>query len=220
MGACAAWALGLAPPASAATNQFQAWTPAYLNLSFNDRVSGWYEAQPRFDEFGVSQLLLRTGLGYRFYGRWSGWLGYAWTPSIQPKFRTENRIYQQLLYSDDFDWGRLMSRTRLEQRWIGDTSGVAIRARTLLRGQVPVSDDDRWRVVGQDEVFANLNSVENGPTSGFDQNRLFFGVNRVVNEHLNVDVGYQFQYVNRREPGFPDAINHVLLIQLFFDASL
>lgn len=206
--------------ARAVSQQFQGWTPAYLNLAFNDRVNGWYEVQPRFSEDGVSQLLLRTALGYRFYGRWSAWLGYAWTPSLQPNFRTENRIFQQLLYSDDFWFGHLMSRTRFEQRWIGNTSGVALRARTLLRDQIPISDDEKWRVVAQDEVFVNLNSPKGGPVSGFDQNRLFFGINRVVNEHLNVDVGYQFQYLNRREPGFPDDVNHVLLIQLFFNAAL
>lgn len=206
--------------ARAANNQFQGWTPAYLNLAFNDRWNGWYEVQPRFSEVGVSQLLLRTAVGYRFYGNWSAWLGYAWTPTIQPKYQTENRIFQQLLWADDLSAGRLMSRTRLEQRWIGGADGVAIRFRTLLRYHLAFTDDELWRGVAQDEVFVNLNSPDGGPVSGFDQNRLFFGVNRVVNEHLNVDVGYQFQYVNRREPGFPDTINHVLLIQLFFDAAL
>lgn len=210
----------LATSARAADQQFQAWTPAYLNLQFNDRLNGWYEVQPRFSEDGVSQLLLRTALGYRFYDRWSAWLGYAWTPSLQPDFRTENRIFQQLLYSDDFSFGRLTSRTRLEQRWIGGADGVAVRFRTLLRDQIPFTDDGLWRAVVQDEVFVNLNSPEGGPVSGFDQNRLFVGINRLFGENLNVDVGYQFQYLNRREPGFPDDINHVLLIQLFFDAAL
>lgn len=206
--------------ATAADHQFQGWTPAYLNLAFNDRVNGWYEVQPRFSEDGVSQLLLRTALGYRFYGRWSAWLGYAWTPSLQPDFQTENRIFQQLLYADDFWFGRLTSRTRLEQRWIGGADGVAWRARTLLRDQIPFTDDGLWRAVAQDEVFFNLNSPEDGPVSGFDQNRLFVGVNYLVNQNLNIDLGYQFQYLNRREPGFPDDITHVLLVQLFFDAAL
>lgn len=208
----------LASETTATTNQFQLWTPAYLNLSFNDRVTGWYEVQPRFAN-GISQLILRTGLGYRFYGRWSGWLGYAWVPSFDP-FRTENRIYQQLLYSDDFWFGRLTSRTRFEQRWIENTSGVALRLRTLLRDQVPLTDDGRWRFVGQDEVFVNLNSPTGGPASGFDQNRFFVGINRLFGPHLNVDVGYQLQWVNRQEPGFPDDLNHILLLQLFFDAAL
>lgn len=210
----------LTTSAAAAEHQFQAWTPAYLNLGFNDRINGWYEIQPRFSEDGVSQLLLRTAVGYRFYGRWSAWLGYAWTPSLQPNFRTENRIFQQLLYADDFSFGRLTSRTRFEQRWIGGADGVALRLRTLLRDQIAFTDDGLWRAVAQDEVFVNLNSPDGGPVSGFDQNRLFVGINRVVNANLNVDVGYQFQYLNRREPGFPDDVNHVLLIQLFFDAAL
>lgn len=213
-------AMTAARPAEAVENDFQAWTPVYLNLAFNEKFLGWYEVQPRFSDAGVSQLLLRTAVGYRFAKNASAWFGYAWTPSIEPQYRTENRIFQQLVMGGDFSFGKIMSRTRLEQRWIGETSGVALRFRTLLRDQVNISDDGKWRAVVQDEIFFNLNSPTGGPQAGFNQNRFFVGLNRLVNQNLHIDFGYQMQLLNRRGPGQSDKINHILLVQFFFDAAL
>ena len=202
---------------SAGSHDFQIWTPVYLTVNFTDKIQGWYEAQPRFgdDASQVNQLLLRTALGYRVADHWSIWQGYAWTPDIEPKFKTENRIYQQLLYIQKFPAIKIMSRTRLEQRWIKDVSGTAVRFRTLLRGQVPLGDQGRWSIVGQDEIFFNLNSPTNGPDDGLDQNRLFVGINRVMNEHLNVDAGYQLQTINTSESGIFNDKRSILLLQLF-----
>lgn len=210
--------LGQARPATASPQDFQLWTPLYLTAPFQERWLGWFEVQPRLgdDASKMDQLLLRTALGYRFHERWSAWLGYAWTPSFLPGFRSENRVYQQLQYAGDHAFGRLTSRTRLEQRWIDHVAGAAVRFRTMLRGQIPVAHNDTWSLVGQDELFVNLNSPDAGPKAGFDQNRLFLGVNHRFNDHLNVDAGYQLQLVEKSEPGFIDRVNHVLLLQFFF----
>lgn len=203
-------------PTRAAPQDIQLWTPVYLNVGYTDQILGWWEAQPRFGEdvSQATQLLLRTALGYRFAARWSAWLGYAWIPSFHP-LRTENRLYQQLLYNGRHPFGSLMSRTRFEQRWIEGASGTALRLRTMLRGRLPITKDDRWGAVVQDEIFVNLNSPRGGPAAGFDQNRLFLGVNRTLGAHLNVDFGYQLQTVETTEPGFVNLINHVLVLQLF-----
>jgi hypothetical protein len=203
--------------AYAGTNDFQIWTPVYLTVNFTDKIQGWYEAQPRFgdDASQVNQLLLRTAVGYKFADHWSIWQGYAWTPDIEPKFKTENRIYQQLLYNQKFPAIKLMSRTRLEERWIKDVPGTAVRFRTLLRGQVPLADQGRWGFVIQDEIFFNLNSPTNGPDGGLDQNRVFAGINRSINDHLNVDAGYQLQTVNTNDSGIFNDKNSILLVQFF-----
>lgn len=203
--------------AYAASDDFQIWSPVYLTYNFSDKIQGWYEGQPRFgdDASEVSQLLLRTALGYKFADYWSIWQGYAWTPNIEPEYKTENRIYQQLLFIRKFPVIKIMSRTRLEQRWIEDVSGTAIRFRTLLRGQVPLDDQELWAFVLQNEIFFNLNSPTNGPDGGLDQNRLFVGINRSINEHLNVDTGYQLQSVETSEPGTLDNNRHIWLVQFF-----
>ena len=212
------FSLGPNGAAHADKEDFQLWTPVYLTISHSDKIQGWYEVQPRFGEdvSQVNQLLLRLALGYKFNTRWSLWQGYAWTPAFVPEYINENRIYQQLLYLRKFPTSELlMSRSRLEWRWIENVPGTAVRFRTLLRGQFPFGEEKIWSIVAQDEIFVNFNSPPNGPAAGFDQNRLFFGLNRKVNEHVHVDGGYQWQTLNTKEPGFIDNINHILLLQLF-----
>ena len=210
-------AVALPNTVSAGSRDFQLWIPVYLTVNFTDTIHGWYEVQPRFgdDVSQVNQLLLRTAFGYRFAEHWSIWQGYAWTPDIEPTFKTESRIYQQLLYVQQFPAIKLMSRTRFEQRWIEDVSGTSLRFRTLLRGQVPLDRQKLWGVVVQDEVFFHVNSPTNGPDSGFDQNRVFIGINRVLNTHLNMDIGYQLQAINTDKSGSFNDKNHILLLQAF-----
>ena len=203
--------------AQAVSQDFQLWSPVYLTVSHGKKIQGWYEVQPRFggNVSQVNQLLLRTALGYKLTQDWSVWQGYAWTPAFVPVFTNENRIYQQLLYIRKFPRVGIVSRNRLEQRWIENVPGTAVRLRMLLRGQIPFDEAQVWSIVVQDEFFVNFNSPPNGPAAGFDQNRLFVGFNRKVNEHLLVDTGYQIQTINTREPGFIDNINHILLMQFF-----
>ncbi len=205
--------------ASAGSDDFQIWSPVYLSYSHTDKIQGWYEVQPRFGEnvSKVNQLLLRTALGYRITKNLSIWQGYAWTPSFEPEFESENRMYQQLVYAKEFPAVDLMSRTRLEQRWIQHVSGTAVRFRTLLRGRFPLSDFRIWGIVTQNEIFFNLNSPTNGPGGGFDQNRFFFGLNKRVNEYLSVDGGYQLQAINTNESSVFNTLNHIILMQFFFN---
>lgn len=205
--------------ANAGSDDFQIWSPVYLAYSYTDNIQGWYEVQPRFGENAsqVNQLLLRTALGYRVTKHWSLWQGYAWTPGFEPGFVNENRIYQQMVYTQGFQAVDVMSRTRLEQRWIQHVSGTAVRFRTLLRGRFPLDDARIWGLVTQNEIFFNLNSPTNGPEGGFDQNRFFLGLNKKINVHLSVDGGYQLQAINTDESSPFDTLNHILLIQFFLN---
>ena len=213
--------LGAARAAQASDEEFQIWLPATLTASFNESIKGWYEVQPRIGDNAseVTQLILRTALGWQFAPRWSGWFGYAWTPTLWPRYTDENRIYEQLSFVDDFEIGRLTSRTRFEQRWIEGVSGPSLRLRTLLRGQSPFTADESWALVAQDEIFFNLNSAAtNGPQAGFDQNRFFLGGAYVFDPQGSIDARYMLQIVDTAEPGFPDRVNHILGIQLWLSA--
>ena len=146
---------GIENSAHAVDHDFQLWSPVYLTYSYTDKIQGWYEVQPRFgtNVSQVNQLLLRTALGYRLDKYWSLWQGYAWTPSFVPRFLSENRIYQQLLYLREFPTFKVMSRTRFEQRWIQTVPGTALRFRTLLRGRFPLDQERVWGIIVQDEIF-------------------------------------------------------------------
>ncbi len=200
----------------------QIWFPIYNTIKFPNKILGWMEVNPRFgDDFSeIDQLLLRPALGYQITQKFSIWQGYAWITNYRPDFTDEHRLYQQISYRDSFSHFRVFSRTRLEERFIRDAVGTALRAREMARLDFPFGEKNEWAWVVYDELFVNLNSIRNGPDSGIDQNRVFVGINRKVNEYLSVDVGYQNQLINTAGSSVPDKMNHIILIQTFFNWRL
>ncbi len=200
----------------------QIWFPIYNTITFPNKFRGWVEVNPRFgDDFSeIDQLLLRPALGYQIAKKFSVWQGYAWITNYRPDFTDEHRLYQELDYRDSFSHLRVFSRTRLEERFIRDAVGTALRAREMIRLDVPFGEHNVWAGVVYDEIFVNLNSIRNGPDSGIDQNRVFVGINRKVNEYLHVDLGYQNQFINSPGSDVADKMNHIILIQMFFNWSL
>lgn len=211
--------VGRVQAGSSVEHDFQLWTPVYITFPIHNKVKGYFEVNPRVgdDATNMNQLLIRPALGCQLTKNLSLWQGYAWVTNYQPTFRDEHRLYQQLLYNKSFANLKLMSRSRLEERFIEETDGTAVRARTMLRGNIPLGDANRWSFVLYDEIFVNLNSLQNGPEAGFDQNRVFAGFNQKVHENLNIDIGYQLQLINTRASRFVDVMNHILLVQVFID---
>jgi hypothetical protein len=209
---------------------FRLWAPVFMTMKLPSSFLAYMEVQPRFadlDEDGhIDQLLLRPAVGYQLTENLSIWQGYAWvgtynqrhTPPQSPFFE-ESRIYQQILYSRKFDSFKITSRTRLEERWIEHVDGTAVRFRTMLRGQYPLPMAPEWALVAADEIFVHLNTVgARGPQAGFDQNRVFVGVNRTFSKYFNMDVGYQNQLLNSRTiPNLANQMNHMVLIQFFIN---
>ncbi|MGH7181713.1 MAG: DUF2490 domain-containing protein, partial [Nitrospiraceae bacterium] len=191
---------------------FRLWSPVFLTVPLSTSFLGYAEVNPRFgdDVSDLNQLILRTAVGYKLDDRWSIWQGYAWATvyynaNNQPDFTGEQRIYQQLSSKDKlpfletFPFINLNSRTRLEERWIDHTSHTALRARTMLRVDVPLPMIPGWGFVTFDEIFVNLNGVSGGPEAGFEQNRFFIGVNHEFMKKFNMDLGYQMQIINTRK---------------------
>lgn len=177
------------------------------------------EANPRFsdDASTIDQLLLRPALGYQITPTISLWQGYAWITNYEPGFSQEHRIFQQLIYARKFSHFKIFSRSRLEERWIEDAVGTSLRARTMLRGDVPLPGLPALSLAAYDEIFVNLNSLRQGPESGFDQNRAFVGFNYQFTSQLNMDLGYQLQIVNTVRPDLVNQANHILLLQIFIN---
>jgi len=219
-----AWSLASgivsAVQAGATVNQdFRLWSPVYVTVPLSSSFIGYLEANPRFgdDVSEIDQLLIRPAVGYKLTEHLSLWQGYAWIGNYQPRFTEEHRVFQQLLYSRKFSFVKLFSRSRLEERIIDHADGTAVRARTMLRVDVPLPQAPDWAIVVYDEIFVNLNSVGNGPGGGFDQNRFFLGMNHQVTAHFNIDLGYQMQTLNTRPSGLINQINHVILLQWFIN---
>lgn len=194
-------------------DDLQNWNTVTLTspLSPDDKVLGYLEVQPRLgnDMHDLTALIIRPALGYQVHKNVSLWQGYAWNPTNFPQFRDEHRIYQQMTVDNTFKRFRLINRTRLEERFIEDTDGTSVRGRHMVRVQIPFGKNKKWAWVVSDEFFVNFNSVAHGPRQGFDQNRVFAGINRTFNKHANAEVGYLGNHVNRRNA--PDRWNHVIV---------
>lgn len=174
--------------------------------------------QDRGTRNDYTQLILRPVVGYQLTPKVSIWQGYAWTPTFEPKNLNEHRIFQQLQIKNKFHKLELVNRSRLEERWIENTGKTSIRFRHLLRVMHPIDKKERWFLVGSNEIFVALNGVPNGPAAGFDQNRLFAGVNRKLNQNMNMEAGYMNQYVNTRDP-VSDRMNHIIWLGVNFQAK-
>lgn len=196
----------------------QVWTPISGQADLVEGTFGAYlEVQPRIGEDGLDRLLVRPAAYLRLSPVISVWLGYAFAPEFEPEYREEHRIWQQFLadFRLDDDAARLVMalRTRLEQRFIEDTPHVSVRVRQMLRLQLPVYEI--VSAVAWDELFVNLNDVPRGPRLGYDQNRVFVGVNLGFLEEVSLDVGYMNVHLNNQGPG-DDRMLHVAVAWLYF----
>lgn len=197
---------------------FQNWDMVTLTapLSPNKKVLGYLEFQPRVgslqDDPEVTTTLIRPAIGYQVNKHLSLWQGYGWTPTYQPDFRNEHRIFQQGILTHEIKKLKLTNRTRLEERFIENAGGTAVRARHQLRLSYPLGKSRKWSLVAYDELFVNLNTVDRGPRGGFDQNRVFAGLNRTLGKRANMEAGYLNNYLRRHQA--PDRMNHVLLLTL------
>lgn len=205
----------VAGPARADETDTQQWTLVTMDADLSKRWRGYFEIQPRIggDISKLDRLILRPAIGYRITPKLSLWQGYGWMPLFEPEFKEEHRPYQQVLYEDRLGRTSLISRTRLEERFIEGAASAAVRLRSMIRFFHPISADQRWAAVVSDELFWNLSSTSGGPVAGYDQNRLFLGVSRQVNPKLRVETGYLMNHVNVARTS-NNRVNNVWLVWL------
>lgn len=198
-----------------------------LDAHVTPKIRIYAEAQPRIGDnmSHMNRLLLRSAIGYQVTPKVSLWQGYTWTPTYENlnvttgtftrKFNSEHRLYQQVLVEDHWKKLAVTNRTRLEERFINNAGETAIRCRHMLRLGLPLTHDGKYTLVGYDEFFLNLNTTPAGPKSGFDQNRIFLGINRKITPHVSLELGYLNNRVNVPNHSV-NRMNHILLTGLSF----
>jgi hypothetical protein len=208
----------------AVEHDLEQWNTVTLEAPITERTRLILEAQPRIADNvrRFDQLILRGGVG-RILVPQRGrrpevtvWQGYAWTPSFQPRFSDEHRLWQQVQLRHKL--GKRLSldhRTRLEQQFFRDHDPVTFRLRHRLQGVYALGREKKWSLVASNEAFVNLNNAEPDNPSGFDQNRLFVGVRRKVSKTANLEVGYTWLVVNRSSPS-EDTTSHIMTVNLRF----
>lgn len=191
-----------------------------------DKWRLWVDGQLRLrdDARTLDQAPVRAALGYALSDRASVWLGYMYMATL-PKGRptqSEHRIWQQLMLTDSTPFGDVMSRTRLEQRYIEGVEPVEWRFREMIRWSRPIFQGSPFSTVVWDEVFVRMNSTTPSARFGFDQNRVFAGVGYAFSKEGRIEIGYLNQFlqsrtVTRRSQSFGERMNHILSINLFLN---
>jgi hypothetical protein len=200
------------------THDVQSWNNLTVTSSFNDNLKFWLETQLRFGHniSNLSQSVARTAVGYDVNNQHSVWFGYAWIDTKKPFSDiniNEHRLWQQHLYIGSFDFGKISSRTRLEERFIKHNAETAWRFRQFARLQQVITNDKKYFIALSNEIFLNINNTaKHGNNSGFEQNRLFAGVGFYPKKVILIEVGYQNQFIkNISKENF---IGHTILMNI------
>jgi hypothetical protein len=191
------------------SHDFQNWSLVTLQNAPKHKLRIWAEVQPRTGD-NLSQLkeiLVRPALGLQLNKHVSVWQGYVWVPRYFPGDVThEHRLFQQVQVNHALKSTQVVHRFRFEQRFLEGVEDTSLRGRYLLRLLHPLTHDKRWQAVFGNELFINVNDVSGGPQAGFDQNRIFLGINRQITPQLAFETGYLNQYIDR--PKGADVMNH------------
>lgn len=177
----------------------------------------------RGDNNKFSQAIVRPLLGYKVTKKLQLWAGYTWQGEYNDQTDFElatNDIMEQVQWIDN--WTPQLNfqyRFRLEQRLFAHEDDVGHRMRHRVRFVYSIPDSKAY-LIALDELFVYFNDIETGRLahsvqSGVNQNRSYVGVGYKLAPFLNVDTGYQLQYVHNY--GSPDLTNHVWLTNMNFN---
>lgn len=208
--------LSILPIASAKANKdFQQWNALIMTGEFAESdYLYWLEGQARFGENvrDVTQTFFRVALGKNMSKQASLWFGYGLfytgVPLASPS-TTEQRLWQQLIWTTTAIGVSFTSRTRLEQRFFENNENLGWRFREAIRAQKHLPFGDNLYLAIADEFFINLRDPSNDQFSpGFDQNRFYVGFGHKFSQKLMVDIGYLHQ--NIRRENLPDFIANII----------
>lgn len=209
--------LAAVPAAASAQEQDgEAWASFWAYGPVSGKLLGWVDGSLRMSDRGTDSptVLIRQLVGVQATKTLSLWGGYTFTASnpIGRATVTEHRAVQQALWNvGKVAGGTLVSRTRLEQRWVEGRAGTGHRLRQMLRYTTPI-DRQKTLFVLSSESFVAFNSTPFGQAAGFDQVRNFVGVNVPLAPKLTADIGYMNRYIRRRAA--EDRMDHIVPVTL------
>lgn len=189
------------------------WSTVSVATPLAQKWSAGMLVQTRVNNhFGdLERTVLRPSLTYKATEAFALTAGYdAHFLERRAGDRIEQRLWQQVSTGTQTGAIKWTGHARLEERFIEDVSGTGLRLRLKARAQAAIGHDT-WYAAISNEYFTNLNDLNGGPQSGFDQNRFFVGIGGAVNDHIATEFGYQMQLINRLGE---DVMVHQLVLSL------
>ncbi len=195
-----------------AEDDTQQWTSITLEHAVTPDVAVNFTTRARFDEdiSHAKDLLIRPWLSVKATNGLSLGLGYDHIEPFPSSANSEDRIWQQLAFKLGVFDLPVSGHVRLDERFLEDVDTTIFRTHWRLELEIPIPNED-WYLSSFNEVFVNLNSDSDGPQSGFDQNRLFFGFGGKLSDRVKAEFGYQWVYERKRGE---DENIHALILNL------
>ncbi len=190
------------------------WAPVTLELPLTDKIGTSLQLEGRWNNNvrDLSGIRIVPAIEYALNEHVLLNATYGWYPDFEDgAMENEHRFQQEIELRRQWPRISVALAQRIEERMIEDVDGLSLRTRTQLTLRVPIGDGP-WYAVAVEDLRFNLNSPDNGPVAGFDQNRIFAGLGRTVGR-TTVEGGYQLRYGN--VPGTDvDEMEHIILVRL------
>ncbi len=211
--------------------EFSVWTFWNNSHKFNDRwgLQGDIQVRSADEVKYIRQFIIRQGVTYYFNKKQMATLGYAFVENfkrdegIPNNDLHEHRIWEQFVQQHKIARGFFNHRFRFEQRFLEQNVGDDVfsqRFRYSLKALIPFKKYGGEFKKGvylsmQDEVFLNVQNKEKMNNSTFDQNRLYAGLGIRLNPKLDLELGYNNQYIKGLRGNTVNNITQVALITKF-----
>ncbi len=204
-------------PAAGIEDDWQGWSTLAFKHEFTKEVEGQLGLRMRFDDdiSRAKDLTIRPAIIVKGTDGISLGIGYDRIQAFPDGASNEDRAWQSIGYDYRMFNIPIGHRFRVEERFIEDVSGLVVRARYRLRLKHDLTDSP-WNLEVSDEVFVNLISQDEGPESGFDQNRVFLGIGRDLFPRVALKFGYQAAY---QEKSGEDRIDHILILNFTIQST-
>jgi len=179
-------------------NKIGNWLIYFGNQKINEKFNFHNEIQCRNYNFigDISQLLIRTGIGYNLNKNNNILLGYGFIETFTNEASTsnkkkivENRIYQQYSNKHSINNYFITHRIRFEERFIEKSLGYRVRYFISLNKPLNKGKMEKNAIYfsSYNEIFGKSNN------QFFDRDRIYGGLGFLLNNNVKIETGYMIQ---------------------------
>jgi opacity protein-like surface antigen len=183
-------------PALANSNDFQNWSMISIDQNISEKYGYYIELHHRlqnnWDENSLS--VIRPSLKYNLNKNISIFLGYDWIKRYESlRLGNEQRIWQQIIFRNQYKKFRYSNAFRLEERFI-DKLDPSLRARWRTGFSYPITQNDKLFIDVFNELIVQLTGAATGLGTGLNQNRSSLGINYMINQNTRLRLGYVYNH--------------------------